>query len=77
MRGSSRGASATGGATTARRSARIVPVEIEAAFESGSEMPVQPLGLHDLLSIPALQSARFVGDVSNRSGQSAIVYSEW
>jgi hypothetical protein len=44
---------------------RIAPVEIEAAFKAGGEMPTQPLDLHDLISLPALEAADLVYDVPN------------
>ena len=42
---------------------RIAPVDFEAALEAGGEMPAQPLRLHDLLSLPALEPAGLVHDV--------------
>lgn len=44
---------------------RIAPFEVEAALDAGGVRPVQPLGLHDLVSIPALEAAGLVDDVTN------------
>jgi len=38
----------------------VAPFEIEAALEAGGVMPAQPLSLHDLISVPALEAAGLV-----------------